>query len=165
MSAVGMTEVKQYLTFMLDREIFALEVGKVLEILDSPALTKIPRTPDFMRGVINLRGRVVPVVDLRLRFGMERAPETAGTCIVVMEIEIDGEGTVLGALVDSVREVIDLEQGHIEPPPRIGTRLRTDFIRGMGRRDEDFLIILDIDRVFSQDELEMVRDVGVEAAA
>lgn len=143
----------QYLTFQLDGEVFALEIGKVREVLDFSSVTRVPRTPAFMRGVINLRGSVVPVIDMRLKFDMERTTETVNTCIIIVEVELDGETSVLGALADSVQEVVDLESDQIEPPPRIGTRLRTDFIRGMGKHDEQFIIILDIDKVFSVDEL------------
>jgi len=106
---------------------------------------------------------VVPVVDLRLKFGMSRTENTVNTCIIITEVAVDSEMVVLGALVDSVQEVLDLEPGSIAPAPRIGTRLRTEFIRGMGRRDDRFIIILDIDKIFSADELAMVKqdDEGV----
>lgn len=156
MSAASMTETTQYLTFKLEDEVFALDISKVREVLDFTAVTKVPQTPDFMLGVINLRGSVVPVVDMRLKFGMSKTERSVNTCIIIVEIELDGETTVLGALADSVREVMELNSGQIEPPPRIGTRLQTGFIRGMGRRDDDFIIILDIDRVFSADELDIV---------
>ncbi len=160
MSVTEIAEATQYLTFKLDEEIFALDVAKVREILDFTDITKVPQTPDFMRGVINLRGSVVPVVDMRLKFGMSRTEKTVNTCIVVVEAATEGETTVLGALADSVQEVIELEPGQIEPAPRIGTKLRTDFIRGMGKRDGKFIMILDIDKVFSSDEITLVREVG-----
>ena len=150
-------ENHQYLTFELDEEIFALSIGKVREVLDYTCITKVPQTPDFMRGVINLRGSVVPVVDLRLKFGLAKTEQTVNTCIIITEIVTGGETVVLGALADSVQEVLDLEPDQIEPAPRIGTRLRTEFIRGMGKRDEQFIIILDIDKVFSDDELTQVQ--------
>jgi purine-binding chemotaxis protein CheW len=128
-------------------------------------IAKVPQTPDFMLGVINLRGTVVPVVDMRLKLAMTRTETTVNTCIIIVEIEIDGETTVLGALVDSVQEVMDLDPDQIEPPPRIGTRLNTKFIKGMGKREEKFIIILDIDKVFSADELAMALDMGEESAA
>ncbi|MCX6625361.1 MAG: chemotaxis protein CheW [Acidobacteria bacterium] len=132
-------------------------MSKVREVLDFTTITKIPRTPDFMSGVINLRGNVVPVVDLRLCFEMSKTVKTVNTCIVVVEMVLEGESTVIGALADSVEEVIDLEPDQIQPPPRIGTQIRTDFIKGMGKRDAQFIMILDIDRVFSADELAAVR--------
>lgn len=158
MAAEGITKTNQYLTFGLSSEVFAVEVGKVREILDYTTITKVPRTPEFMRGVINVRGSVVPVVDLRLKFGMTRTERTLGTCIIVMEIAVDGETIILGALADSVREVIELEPEQIEPAPRIGTRVRNEFIRGMGKTDTCFIMILNIDTVFSSDELDMVVD-------
>ena len=163
MSVTGITETTQYLTFKLDEEIFALDISKVKEVLDFTEITKIPQTPEFMKGVINLRGGVVPVVDMRLKFGMSETVRTVNTCIIIVEVTIVGETTVLGALVDSVQEVMDLEPGQIEPAPRIGTRLRTEFIRGMGKRDNHFIMILDIDRVFSADELAAVESAGARA--
>jgi len=157
MSTTGAMETTQYLTFKLDDEVFALDITKVREVLDFTSITRVPRTPEFMRGVINLRGSVVPVVDLRLKFGMTKTEKTVNTCIIIVEVVVDGETTFLGALADSVQEVMDLEPGHIEPAPRIGTRLNTEFIKGMGKRDADFTIILDIDRVFSTDELALVQ--------
>ena len=153
MGAAEIIETTQYLTFKLEEEIFALDISKVREVLDFTAITKVPRTPEFMRGVINLRGNVVPVVDMRLKFGMTKTENTVNTCIIIVEINLDGETTVLGALADAVQEVIELGTGQIEPAPKIGTRLKTDFIQGMGKRDEGFIIILDIDKVFSADEL------------
>lgn len=147
-------ETNQYLTFKLDDEIFALGIGKVREVLDYTAVTKVPQTPEFMRGVINLRGSVVPVIDMRLKFGMERTQETVNTCIIIVEIILDDEAIQLGALADSVQEVLNLDPDQIEPAPKIGTKLNTDFIKGMGKLDEQFVILLDIDRVFSADELE-----------
>ena len=154
----------QYLTFRLADEVYALEIAKVREVLELTTVTKVPRTPEFMRGVINLRGGVVPVVDMRLKFGMSRTEKSVNTCIIIVEIEVDGEKTVLGALADSVQEVIELEDGQIEPPPRIGTRLKTEFIKGMCKREEEFIILLEIDRVFSSEELAMVQESGREAA-
>ncbi len=153
----------QYLTFRLADEVFALDIGKVREVLDFTTVTRVPRTPDFMRGVINLRGNVVPVVDMRLKFGMSAAEKTVNTCVIITEVEVDGERVILGAMADSVQEVLDLEQGQIEPPPRIGTKLNTDFIRGMGKRDDEFIMILDLDRVFSSVDIAGLR--GVDAAA
>jgi purine-binding chemotaxis protein CheW len=157
MSINEITETRQYLTFKLDSEIFATEVAKVREVLDLTTITKIPRTPDFMAGVINLRGSVVPVVDLRLCFDMSKTESTRNTCIVVVEVMLENESTVIGALADSVEEVIELEPDQIQPAPKIGTQIQTNFIKGMGKRDAQFIMILDIDRVFSSDELAVVR--------
>jgi len=156
MAETTIAETTQYLTYKLGDEIFALDIGKVREVLDFTSATKVPRTPDFMRGVINLRGSVVPVVDLRLKFGMSATEKTVNTCVIITEVTVDNDTTVLGALADSVQEVIDLTPADISPAPKIGTRLRTEFIRGMGKRDDRFIIILDIDKVFSSDELAVV---------
>ncbi len=153
MAVANITDTTQYLTYKLGEEIYALDISKVREVLDFTSATKVPRTPDFMRGVINLRGSVVPVVDLRLKFGMKATEKTVNTCVIITEVTVDGDTTILGALADSVQEVIDLTQEDISAPPRIGTKLRTEFIRGMGKRDDKFIIILDIDKVFSTDEL------------
>ena len=165
MSVSSITETNQYLTFKLEDEVFALDIGKVREVLDFTLIAKVPQTPDFMLGVINLRGTVVPVVDMRLKFATTQTETTVNTCIIIVEIEIDGENTVLGALVDSVQEVMDLDPDQIEPAPRIGTRLNTKFIKGMGKRDSQFIIILDIDKVFSTDDLSIVHAEGEESAA
>jgi len=146
-------ETTQYLTFKLGDEVFALDIGKVREVLDFTEVTKVPQTPDFMRGVINLRGNVVPVVDMRLKFGMSQTEKTVNTCVIITEIDVDGETTVVGAMADSVQEVLDLEPEQIEPPPRIGSKMNTDFIMGMGKHNDQFIIILNIDKVFSGIEL------------
>ncbi len=157
MSVSAITEMTQYLTYKLGDEVFALDISKVREVLDYTPITRVPRTPEFMRGVINLRGSVVPVVDLRLKLGMTKTEKTVNTCIIITEVTVDGETTVLGALADSVQEVVDLEPGQIEPAPQIGTRLNTEFIKGMGKQNNRFIIILDINRVFSADELALVQ--------
>jgi purine-binding chemotaxis protein CheW len=145
------TGMAKYLTFTLAEEVFALDISKVLEVLDYTPITRVPRMPESLLGVINLRGSVAPVVDLRLRFGMTRTEKTVNTCIIIAEVTVDSESRILGALVDSVREVIELGHADIEPAPKIGTRLDTEFIKGMGKHD-GLIIILDIDRVFSVTE-------------
>jgi purine-binding chemotaxis protein CheW len=160
MSEAGTTETTQYLTFKLDAEVFALEISKVREVLDFTTVTKVPQTPDFMSGVINLRGSVVPVVDMRLKFGMSATKKTVNTCIIIVEVEVDNESTIVGAMADSVQEVLDLEPDQIEPAPHIGTKLNTDFIKGMGKHHDQFIMILDIDKVFSSVELAMVQGMG-----
>ena len=157
MSVAGITETVQYLTFKLADEIFAIDVSKVREILEFTSITKVPQTPEFMRGVINLRGSVVPVIDLRLNFGMPCTEQTVNTCIIVVEVSLDGEIIVLGALADSVQEVVEMEPDHIEPAPHLGTKLNTDFIKGMGKIDNDFVMILDIDKVFAAEDLATVK--------
>ncbi|MBA4390324.1 MAG: chemotaxis protein CheW [Syntrophus sp. (in: bacteria)] len=153
MSIASITDTRQYLTFQLGEEVFALGVSNVREILEFTTVTKVPKTPEFMRGVINLRGSVVPVLDMRLKFGLTRTEKTVDTCIIVVEVSLDGENAIIGALVDSVQEVFDLEPDQVEPAPKIGTQLKTEFIKGMGKRDDHFIILLDIDKVFSSEEL------------
>ena len=164
MSNEIVSEIRQYLTFKLKDEVFGVDVAQVREILDFIKITRVPQTPDFMCGVINLRGNVVPVVDMRLKFGLEKTETTVNTCIIVVEVNLDGENTVLGALVDSVQEVFELDPKDIEPAPRIGTKLKTDFIKGMGKREDAFIIILNIDNVFSSEELMLVQNAqGVDS--
>jgi len=157
MSVAEITTTKQYLTFNLDKELYTVDVSRAQEVLEFKSITRVPQTPDFMRGVINLRGSVVPVVDLRLKFGMSETENTEDTCIIVVELNLEGENTVLGVLADSVQEVIDLNPDEIEPPPKIGSSIKTDFIMGMGKKDSKFVIILNFDRVFSIEELESVK--------
>jgi purine-binding chemotaxis protein CheW len=156
MATAAITQAAQYLTFRLGEEVFALDITQVREVLDYTTITRVPRMPAFMRGVINLRGSVVPVVDLRLKFEMAGTERTVNTCIIIVEVDLGGERTVLGALADSVQEVVELEPGQIEAAPRIGSIVHADFIRGMGKRGEGFTIILDVDRVFSGEELALV---------
>ncbi|MBN1699095.1 MAG: chemotaxis protein CheW [Spirochaetales bacterium] len=163
MSVAEKVKSFQCLTFTLGDEVFAVDIMKIQQILDFTRITKVPKTPDFMRGVINLRGSVVPVVDLRLKFGMEQTEQSIDTCIIVMEISFGKETTVLGALADSVQEVIELEPDQIEEVPKIGTTLNTEFIKGMGKKGESFIIILDIDSVFSDSEIDTVKSVKAQA--
>jgi purine-binding chemotaxis protein CheW len=153
MSVPTITDTRQYLTFQLSEEVFALDVSHVREILEFTTVTKVPKTPDYMRGVINLRGSVVPVLDMRLKFDLAATEKTVNTCIIVVEVSCEEETTIIGALVDSVQEVFELEADQIEPPPRMGTRLKTGFVKGMGKKDDRFVIILDIDMLFSSEEL------------
>ena len=164
MAVESMTETTQFLTFKLEDELFALNIDKVREVLDFTSITKVPQTPDYMRGVINLRGSVVPVVDLRLKFGKTMAEQTVNTCVIIVEVEMDGEKVVMGAMADAVQEVLNLEPGQIEPPPRIGSKLNLEFIRGMGKHADQFIIILDIDKVFSVDGLELLHERDLIAA-
>lgn len=163
MSTAELATATQYLTYKLADEVFAFDISKVREVLDFTTITKVPKMPDFMRGVINLRGSVVPVVDLRLRFGMPQTDKTVDTCVIITEVNVEGEPTTIGALADSVQEVIDLGPENIEPAPRIGTGLNTSFIKGMGKHNDRFIIILDIDKMFSAEELAAVQAGGTEA--
>ncbi|MFP4444135.1 MAG: chemotaxis protein CheW, partial [Spirochaetia bacterium] len=148
--------LNQYLTFTLDEEQYALKVSRVREVLEFTTVTKVPKTQEFMRGVINLRGNVVPVVDLRLKFDMPETRKTVDTSIIVMEIMMQDEMITLGVLADSVQEVIDLQEDSIEPPPKIGNRINAEFIEGIGKQNDHFIIILNIDKIFSYEELSAV---------
>jgi len=143
----------QYLTFSLDDEEYAINVNQIREILEVSDITKLPCTYEFMRGVINLRGNVVPVIDLHVKFGLPETEQTINTCVIVMEIEIDNKQTVIGALADSVDEVIELEAEQIEPAPNIGTKVKSEFIKGMGKYNDRFLILLDLNKIFSEEDL------------
>ena len=158
------SNTSQYLNFTLGKEIFALDISSVREVLELTSITKIPRTPDFMRGVINLRGHAVPVMDMRLKFGMPKTAATVDTCIIIVEVDFEGERVIMGGLVDSVREVFDLMPEHIEAAPRMGTSINTDYIKGIGKQEDSFVIILDIARVFSAAELAIAKEAQKEAA-
>jgi purine-binding chemotaxis protein CheW len=144
---------QQYLTFVLGGEMFAIEILNVREIIEYGALTTVPMMPAFIRGVINLRGAVVPVIDLSVRFGRAPVVVTRRTCIIIIEIDNDGERQDIGVVVDSVSEVLDIPANMIEPPPAFGARIRTDFIHGMGKVNERFVIILNVDHVLSVEEM------------
>ena len=150
---------RQYVTFCLAEELFGVEVSRTREILSVISVTSVPQTPDYMLGVINLRGQVVPVIDMRLKLGLSAAAETQDTGIIGGEVLADGEPIVVGALADAVREVLEIKSDDIEPPPRLGTRLKTEFIKGMGKIVEEFLILLDIDKIFNSDELALVQEI------
>ena len=158
-------QTTQYLSFTLDDEIFAVDVARVREILEFKGTTRMPQVPDYLRGVINLRGSVVPVVDLRLLFGLSATQSTINTCVIVLEINVENETVVAGALADSVREVLELEPAEIEAAPRLGSRLNTDFIKGMGKRNDQFLMLLDIDRVFGDEAVGAIRQTSDSTAA
>jgi purine-binding chemotaxis protein CheW len=148
----------QYITFRLGEELFAINVGQVREVLDLSQITHVPTAPPYMRGVVNVRGSAIPVVDLRLKFGLPSTVDTANTRILVLELNLDGEQAVIGGLADSVHEVIDIDPSQIDPPPTIAMRWRSEFIQGMGKRGDDFIIMLDIDTVFSHDALALVTE-------
>lgn len=151
MEAAG--EQQQYLTFMLGSEMFAIGILSIKEIIEYGRLTEVPRMPEFIRGVINLRGAVVPVIDLGTRFGKEATAVGRRTCIVIIELEHEGEQQVIGVMVDAVNEVLEIPAAEIEPPPSFGSRIRTDFIRGMGKVEGRFIIILSVGHVLSLEEI------------
>lgn len=146
----------QYLTFRLAEEIFGLPISVVREVLDYPAITRIPRMPQFLRGVINLRGAVVPVVDLRVRFDLPAAERTARTCVIIAEVAAQDGTAVVGLIADAVEEVLSLGDDGLRPAPRIGMDLDTSFIQCMGTQDDRFITVLAIDRLFPREEVEQI---------
>ncbi len=154
MSEMEQSASTRYLTFTLGEEHFALDISGVREILDMTDITRIPQTPASVRGVVNVRGAAVPVIDLRLRFGMEQTVRTVHTRIIIVEIPTaNGSITVLGAIADSVKEVLELEPGSIAPPPGMGVAVDTGFLKGIGKSGGKFLLILDIAKILGTDEV------------
>jgi purine-binding chemotaxis protein CheW len=145
--------IHTYLSFKLSEEVFAINVSKVINILEMSHITRVPKAPDYIKGVINLRGTVLPVVDLRIKFGLPEKEANVDTSIIVLNIELNGEPVLVGTLVDAVKEVLELKSEEIAPSPTIGTKYNSGFIDGMWRQDEKFIMILDIDKVFSTDEV------------
>lgn len=156
MSTAKITETDRYLTFRIGNEVFAIRVSAAREVLDVSHITRLPTAPSYLRGVVNVRGHSIPVVDLRLKFGLPQIPDTLHTRIIVMDLQIEGETVVVGGLADAVQEVIELEPHEINEPPTLGSRWRTDLILGLGRRKEDFIILLDIERVFSGEDVALL---------
>lgn len=151
---------QQYLTFALGGEMFAVAILNVKEIIEFGSVTEIPMMPGFIRGVINLRGAVVPVIDLSCRFGGKSTQVARRTCIVIIELEQDDQKHDIGVMVDAVSEVLEIARGEIEPPPSFGAKIRTDFIAGMGKVDGKFVIILDVAKVLSVEEIAMLTQMG-----
>ncbi len=149
-------DVGQYLTFRLSDEMFGIGIMCIKEIIEYGQITEVPMMPQFVRGVINLRGRVVPVIDLKARFGREATDIGKRTCIVIVEIDVQGDSQDIGVVVDAVSEVLAIADGDIEQAPTFGAHLRPDFISGMGKRDDAFVILLNIDKVLSMEELAAV---------
>ena len=146
----------KYLTFIMANEEYGIGILKIREIIGMMPITTVPQTPDFVKGVINLRGKVIPVMDLRLRFEMEAIDYTERTCIIVVEIELNGRIVHIGIVVDAVTEVLNIKNEEIEDTPTFGTKLDTDYIFGMAKREGGVKILLDIDRVLSQDEVALL---------
>lgn len=140
-----------YMTMKIGDELFAIDVFQVREVLDVTPVTRVPTSPPYLRGVVNVRGKAIPVVDLRYKFGLPQVPDTVHTRIVVLEVAIDGEACVFGAQADSVHEVIELDASQIEPSPQLSTRWRAEIAKGLARRGSDFIIVLDANAVFGGD--------------
>lgn len=148
-----MNEMNQYLSFRLGSDAYALGIDTVREILDDKHVTPVPRVPDFMRGVINVRGMAVPVVDLRLKLGMSRTVFDTNTCIIIAEVKADDDWLSLGVLADSVQEVLELDKGNLNDPPAVGTAIDSRYIAGMARVNEEYVTVLDVNSVFTLEEL------------
>ena len=158
-------EHAQYLTFMLGGEVFAIRILAIREIISYGGMTEVPMMPPSIKGVINLRGAVVPVVDLAVRFNRPSGDITKRTCIVIVEMQNDEEQQVIGVIVDAVNAVLEIPAADIEPPPNFGAEIRTDFIVGMGKVNEKFIILLNIDRVLSIEELGELSEVDARSMA
>jgi purine-binding chemotaxis protein CheW len=149
----------QYLTFALGTENFAIGIMAIKEIIEYASLTEVPMMPAYVRGVINLRGAVVPVLDLPIRFGKTASAVSKRTCIVIIEVMLGSERHVLGLVVDAVNAVLDIPASEIEPPPAFGASIRTEFIRGMAKVDSKFVILLDVDHVLAADEVQALTEI------
>lgn len=149
-------DASQFLTFMLSDEEFAVPIMQVKEIIEYHDLTSVPMVPEFIAGALNLRGSIVPVINLAVKFGMPPSGITRRTCVVIMEVMLDNEQAVMGMLVDKVLQVIDISEENIDAAPSLGAQIRTDFIRGMGKMEDRFVIILAINKVLSAEEIAVV---------
>ena len=158
--SIATETINSFLSFRLGDELFAANVGKVLEILEIPRITKVPRSPAFMRGVINLRGNVLPVIDTRNKFGLPATTDTINSCILVLNISIEGKEVVLGAVVDAVQEVMEIDESQIQAVPSVGAKYKTEFIQGMIKVNERFIMILDLDLVFTSDEMNVLEGIA-----
>lgn len=150
----------RYLTFALGEEAYGLEILKVQEIIGLLKVTSVPRTPDFVRGVVNLRGRVIPVIELRRKFGMEMKEDTERTCIIVVQIDGVQQQVTLGIIVDEVSEVLDIAEEQIEPPPSFGASVDTNFMLGMAKTEDKVVMLLDIGKVLSDKEVAVLDQAG-----
>lgn len=155
----------KYLTFHLGKEEYGLEILKVREIIGMMNVTSVPRTPDFIRGVINLRGKVIPVVEIRGKFQLEAVDDTEKTCIIVVQVNRDDTKVTMGIIVDEVSEVLDIDRSQLEPSPQFGTSINTDFILAMGRVEEKLIMLLDVDQVLSSGELETLGQIEGQTAS
>ena len=153
----------QFVTFKIENEMYAIDVFKIREILEVPDITKVPGMPPMIRGVINIRGSVVPVLDLKMKFGQDKTEQTQDTAVIVTEITNDEEIIQIGILVDAAREVITLESEEIEDPPRLGIFIDNKYLSGMGKINDDFVIILNIDKILSEEEISQVTKTPAQA--
>lgn len=150
----------KYLTFNLGMEVYGIEILKVQEIIGMMSVTRVPKTPEFVRGVVNLRGKVIPVVELRLKFGLDRKDDTDRTCIIVVQVKVSGSPVIMGLIVDEVSEVLSVLADQIEASPSFGAKVDTDFILGMGKVGQKVVMLLDVDKVLSADETNALEIMG-----
>jgi len=157
-------KVGSYLSFRIGKEVFAAGVENVLNILEMSKITQVPKSPDYMKGVINLRGTVLPVIDSRIKFGVEATEYTTNTCIIVLELHTGSEPVMIGAIVDAVKEVLEIEDKDVLPPPAIGTNFRSDYLKGMAQAGDGFIMILDAEKVFGSEEIVDMQSLTREAS-
>lgn len=158
MDEINKKEINTYLTFKLGEETFASNVSKVLNILEMLKITEVPQSPDYMRGVVNLRGEVLPLIDARVKFGMTPTCITSNTCILVLDVNVSGKFIKIGTLVDSVHEVLEIKKEDIQDPPHMGTKYKSEFIEGLFKSGEAFIMLLDMDKTFSTDEIAILKE-------
>lgn len=149
-------ESNSYLSFQLGTELFAAHVSKTESIIEVPEITKIPQSPDYLKGIINIRGKAMPVIDTRIKFGMSPIEMSVNTCILVLEVKVESEALQVGVLVDSVHEVLEINQNEILPPPGLGAKYKSLFIYGVVKYKERFIMLIDMDLVFNADDLEQL---------
>ena len=153
-------EQQQYLTFLLADEEYAISILRVKEIIGYDTVTSVPKTPSWIRGVINLRGNVVPVVDLAVRFGLAERPVTKTTCIIIVEWQMETQNTMMGVIADAVSQVMDIAAGEIQAAPSFGTRVKVDYLQGMAEIGKKFALLLDIDKVLAGEDTTSLREAS-----
>lgn len=151
----------RFVTFELAKETYAIPISQAREVVEYDAITRVPKMPAFVQGVMNLRGGVLPVIDLQEKLGLGRLKKTRDSRAIVIEMELEGEPTTIGALADAVRDVVELKESEIGPPPRIGTKISSDFIKAVGRKNDQFIIILNVNSIFSMEDLSVVADLDL----
>jgi len=158
MNIISESEINAYLSFKLGNEVFAVHTENVLHILEMCKVTKVPGTPQYLMGVINLRGSVLPIVDLRIKLGMQQAEKTINTCIIAIEITINKMQVIMGIIVDSVQAVVEFEKTDLLPPPSLGSNYHSEFIVGVTNINDNFIMVLDMDAIFSADQIFVLKD-------
>ena len=154
-------ESNSYLTFKIGTELFGVGVKNIINILEMTKITRVPKAPEYMKGVINLRGSILPILDTRIKFGISDTSYTTNTCILVLEVMVKSESLRLGVIVDSVQEVLDITEEEIQPPPSIGTNYQSEIITGMAKKDEEFIMLLDTTKIFTEEAIVDLKDVAL----